>query len=413
MRDRGGDLMDTFDQEKKPDSNDKRPKNSLRWFIPILIGIMIGVLIPIIIVPSFFETNHDQPDKTEDEDHFIDEELGGSAKNSVEVDVTTQITEIVDKVLPAVVGVTNIQQQADFWRQQDGSEAGTGSGVIYKTKDDYAYVITNHHVIEGADTIEVVLTDETTIDAELLGSDLFTDLAVLRMDAKAVDHTIEIGSSENIKVGEPAIAIGNPLGHMFSGTVTQGIISGTQRTIPLDFNQDGRADWQAEVIQTDAAINPGNSGGALINIDGQLIGINSMKINQASVEGIGFAIPVDIALPIVEELEQTGEVTRPYLGIETYSLEEVPKSEWRRTLDLPEDLTGGVYVWSVEPLSPADQAGLQKLDVITQLDDVEILNTVDLRKVLYQDKEIGDEVDVTFYRDGKKQQEQIKLGVQK
>src|SRR5699024_10825858 len=164
---------------------------------------------------------------------------------------------------------------------------------------------------------------------------------------------------EDVKVGEPAVAIGNPLGHMFAGSVTQGVISGTQRTIPLDINQDGRADWQAEVIQTDAETNPGNSGGALINIEGQLIGINSMKINQTSVEGIGFAIPIDTAMPVIEELEETGEVTRPYLGVEIYSLEEVPKAEWSRTLNLPEDIEGGVYVWSVEPLSPADQGGLE------------------------------------------------------
>src|SRR5690606_20743251 len=124
---------------------------------------------------------------------------------------------------------------------------------------------------------------------------------------KEIESTIEMGSSENVKVGEPVIAIGNPLGHMFAGSVTQGIISGKQRTIPQDFNQDGRPDWQAEVLQTDAAINPGNSGGALINIQGQLIGINSMKISQMIAQGIGFAIPIDIARPIIEELEKTGK----------------------------------------------------------------------------------------------------------
>src|SRR5699024_1676898 len=159
--------------------------------------------------------------------------------------------------------------------------------------------------------------------------------------------------------------------------------------------------------------NPGNSGGALINIKGQLIGINSMKINQASVEGIGFAIPIDTALPVIEELEETGEVTRPYLGVEIYSLEEVPKAEWNRTLNLPEDIEGGVYVWSVEPLSPADQSGLKRLDVITKLDDTEILSTIDLRKILYDEKEIGDDVHVTYYRDGKKHETTITLGVQK
>src|SRR5699024_3440953 len=140
---------------------------------------------------------------------------------------------------------------------------------------------------------------------------------------------------------------GNPLGHMFAGSVTQGIISGKQRTIPQDFNQDGRADWQAEVIQTSAAINPGNSRGALFNHEVKLIVISSIKINESMVEGIGFSIPIDAAKPIIEELEETGEVTRPYLGIESYSLEEVPKTEWEESLKLPDDVEEGIYVWSV------------------------------------------------------------------
>src|SRR5690625_1084792 len=214
-----------------------------------------------------------------------------------------------------------MHHQADSCRQQSENEAGTGSGVIYKTDDEYAYIITNHHVIERADLIEVVLSDETTVEADLSGSDIFTDLAVLRIDGSNIDKDIERGSSDNLKVGEPAIAIVNQLGHMFSGSVTQGVISGTQRTILLNINKDGRADWQAEVIQTYAANNPGNSGGALINMDGPLIGINSMKINQSSVEGIGFAIPIDTAWPIIQELEETGEVTRPYIGIELRSEE--------------------------------------------------------------------------------------------
>src|SRR5690625_3033589 len=386
--------MDTYNHNQVPNPNDNRPKGSLRWLMPTVFGIIIGVVIAILLIPTILGiTDQGTQEGTNQE---APSETPSQPAQQVNVDVSTQITEIVERVLPTVVGVTNIQQRADFWRQQEDSEAGTGSGVIYKTDKDYAYVITNHHVIEGADMIEVVLSDETTVEAELLGSDLFTDLAVLRMDRSNIKQTIELGSSEKLKVGEPAIAIGNPLGHMFSGTVTQGIISSTQRTIPLDFNQDGRADWQAEVIQTDAAINPGNSGGALINIKGQLIGINSMKINQASVEGIGFAIPIDIALPVIDELEKTGEVTRPYLGVEIYSLEEVPKVEWARTLKLPEEVKGGVYIWGLEPLSPADQAGLQRLDVITHLDDEEILSTIDLRKVLYQEKDIGDEVKLPF-----------------
>ncbi|MEK3906752.1 trypsin-like peptidase domain-containing protein [Oceanobacillus sp. FSL K6-0127] len=388
-------------------------KRKGRWLAPLIIGIVIGVLFIGLVMPEFMNSTNGGDDARDQVTIETNEQNGNQTLNtSVTVDVTTQITEVVEEVTPTVVGITNIQQRSDFFEQQEGIEAGTGSGVIYKNNDGTAFVVTNHHVIEGADTVEVVLYEDTHIEAEIVGSDLFSDLAVLRMDGAAVDKVIEIGTSESIKVGEPAIAIGNPLGLYLSSTVTQGVISGTERTIPQDFNQDGRADWQAEVIQTDAAINPGNSGGALINIYGQLIGINSMKINQAAVEGIGFAIPIDHALPIIEELETTGEVTRPYLGVEIYSLDEVPQTEWRDTLNLPSEVDGGVYVWNVEPLSPADQAGLERLDVITELDGNPIMNMIDLRKVLYQEKEIGDKIQVTYYRNGERIETDIELGSQ-
>ncbi|WP_404450705.1 S1C family serine protease [Virgibacillus necropolis] len=394
------------------DYNNQYPphKKKKSWLFPVVIGIIIGVLVVVIAMPSLLKSNIlPQAWMNDSESGNVNQQSGSSYVN---VDVSTQITDVVDKVAPAVVGVINIQQQMDFWQQQE-SQAGTGSGVIYKKEDGYAYVITNHHVVSDADTVEVVLSDDTHIEAKILGSDLFSDLAVLRVDSKHVKQVIEMGSSDDVKVGEPAIAIGNPLGMRFSGSVTQGVISGKQRTVPQDFNQDGRADWQAEVIQTDAAINPGNSGGALINIKGQLIGINSMKINETAVEGIGFAIPIDTARPLVNELETEGEITRPYLGVEIYSLEEVPQTEWDSTLSLPDDVKGGVYIWSIERLSPADKAGLERLDVITHVDGKEILNMIDLRKILYQEKEVGDDLKVTFYRDSKKQSTTIKLGQQR
>jgi serine protease Do len=387
----------------------KKKKRS--WLTPLLLGIIIGILLVVVSISNLslpkggILGNSGQetiPSKSNQDDIT-------PIENHVNVDITTQVTEVVETVSHAVVGVTNIQLQADFWQQQNGNEQGTGSGVIYKIDEDYAYVVTNYHVIEGADTVEVVLVDETNIEAEVLGSDMFSDLAVLRMASSNVDTVAEMGSSDQLKVGEPAIAIGNPLGHMFSGSVTLGIISGTERTIPVDFDQDGRADWQAEVIQTDAAINPGNSGGALINMEGQLIGINSMKINQTAVEGIGFAIPIDSAGPIIKELEETGEVIRPYLGVEIYSLDEVPQIEWERSLKLPEAVEGGIYIWSIEPFSPADRAGLERLDVITALDGQEVTSAIDLRKILYEEKEIGDDLAVTFYRDGEKQETTLKL----
>lgn len=392
--------------DKSTNKKDKKPN---RWLWPIIIGIIVGIILMLVIYPtlsgnnSFFDEDTEIPESEEENNDNV-------PKEEMRVDVSSQVTDIVDDVNDTVVGVTNIQKRNDFWAQEDADEEqGTGSGVIYKVDDDHAFIVTNHHVVEEADEVEVLLADETKIEADLLGSDVFTDLAVLRADAEDIDGAIEMGTSEDLKVGEPVIAIGNPLGHMFAGSVTQGIISGKQRTIPQDFNQDGRADWQAEVIQTDAAINPGNSGGALINLEGQLIGINSMKINESMVEGIGFSIPIDAAKPIIEELEETGEVTRPYLGIESYSLEEVPKTEWEESLKLPDDVEEGIYVWSVESSSPADEAGLEKLDVITQLDGEAIEDVIDLRKILYQEKEIGDEIEIEYYRDGDKKETTVTL----
>ncbi|MFD1040285.1 S1C family serine protease [Virgibacillus byunsanensis] len=402
--------MGYYNQHYPPNPNRKK-KNT--WIVPAMLGVIIGILLVTVALPTFMQSNVLPDSQVEQEQSDPSVDQGKTTQTDyVNFDISTRVTEVVEEVTPSVVGVVNIQQQTDFWQQQNGDQTGTGSGVIYKIENGQAFVVTNHHVIEGADTIEVVLSDERHVVAELIGSDLFSDLAVLRMDGEGVDRVAQMGSSDNVKVGEPAIAIGNPLGLMFSGSVTQGVISGKQRTIPQDFNQDGRADWQAEVIQTDAAINPGNSGGALINMEGQLIGINSMKINQAAVEGIGFAIPIDSARPIIEELEETGKVTRAYIGVEIYSLEEVPQAEWQSTLNLPNDVDGGVYVWSVEQLSPADQSGLQRLDVITELDGQEVDNMIDLRKVLYQEKEVGDEVTITYYRDGERQETTIELGTQ-
>lgn len=394
------------------DQPPNNPKQKSGWLMPIIIGLAVGVLLMLVIYPSLSGKNVvlDDENKSETNGEKTEKVI---TEEQLQVDVSTQITEIVERVSPAVVGVTNIQMRSNFWDQSESNEAGTGSGVIYKKDDEYAYIVTNHHVVSQADVVEIVLNDDTNLEAEILGGDLFTDLAVLRVPSDQVGEPIELGVSEALKVGEPVIAIGNPLGHMFAGSVTQGIISGKQRTIPQDFNSDGRPDWQAEVIQTDAAINPGNSGGALINLKGQLIGINSMKINQSLAQGIGFAIPIDIARPIIDQLEKTGKVTRPYMGVEIYSLDEVPKAEWQNTLRLPEEVKGGVYIWSVEPISPAEQAGLKRLDVITEFDGKEVLDILQLRKILYEEKQIGEEVSIVFYRDGNRMETTLTLAEQK
>ncbi|GIO23945.1 S1C family serine protease [Oceanobacillus sp. J11TS1] len=399
-----------------PDQPQSQPKPSKKkkgkWLVPLLTGIILGGLLVLIINPDFLKSEDRGANSAKEEMNDGISSGNGTVEQPMQVDVSTQLTEIIEQVTPAVVGISNIQQHVSWGAGADGIEAGTGSGVIYKVENGETYIVTNHHVIEDADTVEVIMHDDTHMEAEIIGSDLFTDLAVLKMESGKGDTALEIGSSANLKVGEPAIAIGNPLGVYLSSTVTQGVISGTERTIPMDFNFDGRPDWQAEVIQTDAAINPGNSGGALINLYGQLIGINSMKINEEAVEGIGFAIPIDRALPVIEELEKNGEVIRPYLGVETYSIEELPQYEWRNTLQLPLEVDGGVYVWSVEKSSPADLAGMKQYDVIVELDGEPVHNIIDLRKILYENKNVGDTVEVTFYRNGELNKTDIELDVQ-
>ncbi|KAB8136827.1 PDZ domain-containing protein [Gracilibacillus oryzae] len=392
----------------------RRKNKKSSWLLPLITGLVLGAFLFALVLPSLvnngllpYEVIVGEKQAVESDQNVNEGNISSNLQN-VQVEVSSTITEIVADVSPAVVGVVNIQSQS-LWDQEQYGEQGTGSGVIYKIDGDTAYIVTNHHVIQGADQIEVNLSNEENVEATLIGSDMYTDLAVIEMDASYAEKAIELGVSEGVHVGEPAIAIGNPLGMYLSGSVTQGIISGKQRAIPQDFNGDGRADWQSEVIQTDAAINPGNSGGALLNMKGQLIGINSMKIAESSVEGIGFAIPIDDAIPIIEELEQTGEVTRPFLGVEAYSLQDVAQVEWERSLNLPPEVEQGIYIRSVEPLSPADKGGLQAYDVITELDGEPVGDIVDLRKHLYERKTVGEALTIIFYRDGQRQETSVEL----
>ncbi|MBM7572549.1 S1C family serine protease [Aquibacillus albus] len=408
--------MGYYDNHYKPTRHRSKRSN---WLLPTLFGIAIGAFLIIFALPTLMNTNllpydfTDEADNTQESGQVLDNEGASQVPTQqLNVEVSTQITEVVENVAPTVVGVVIFQSQSNLWQEGQAGETGTGSGVLYKVEDGSAFVVTNHHVITGAEAIEVVLADGARVSAELKGSDLFTDLAVLEIDASHVEKVVEMGNSDHVKVGEPAIAIGSPLGLYLSGSVTQGIISGKQRAIPQDFDMDGRADWQAEVIQTDAAINPGNSGGALINMSGQLIGINSMKIAQSSVEGIGFAIPVNDAIPIIEQLETEGTVTRAFLGIEAYSLEDIAKVEWQKSLQLPQEVEGGIYIRSTEPMSPADRSGLQPYDVITHLDGEKINNIIDLRKHLYQEKDVGEQMVITFYREGERNEISVELAAQ-
>jgi serine protease Do len=398
--------MGYYDQQpNEPQKRVVKKGSKGGYFFSGLVGVMIGALIVWLMMPSLVGIMPGGNTFSGD-----DSNRKATTTQQLSADITTDVTTAVEKAANAVVGVSNIQSSTNFLNPtNEGQPAGSGSGVIYKKSGDIAYVVTNYHVIEGASQIEVTLADGTKVEAKLLGSDIWTDLAVLEMDASKVKAVAEFGDSDILKQGETVIAIGNPLGLDFSGSVTTGVVSGKDRAIPVDLNGDNQIDWQAEVLQTDAAINPGNSGGALVNLAGQLIGINSMKIAEAAVEGIGLAIPIDSAIPIIEDLEQYGEVKRPAMGVTLVDVTNVSAFHQRETLRLPEEVTTGVVIDEVVENSPAGKAELKQYDVVVEMDGEKIENMIDLRKHLYNEKDVGDNLKLKIYRQGQLMEVTLKL----
>lgn len=377
-----------------------------RGWLHSLAGAIIGGLLVLLFLPFLNQWGYlklPPADSIAPPKSSSQSTLPDNLVRTVNVDVNTDVSKAVADVEDSVVGVVNLQREQDFWaRKTEVIQSGTGSGVIFDRDGDTVFIVTNNHVIEGAAEIEVVLASGERVIAAVKGADPLTDLAVLTITAPDRNVTpVDLGNSDLLKAGEPAIAIGNPLGLDYSRTVTVGVISSTQRSIPQDVDGDGASDWEMDVIQTDAAINPGNSGGALINIAGQLIGINSAKISEVGIEGMGFAIPINDAKPIISDLLQYGAVKRPYLGIGPKDLQEIDVYHWSKTLNLPADVHTGVVVIDVAPSGPAAKGGLKELDVIVKLDETAVQSSADLRKYLYKEKNIGDPIKVSFYRDGK------------
>lgn len=393
-------LQQRLEREEKEQQEKRSKKKSIGgnkggYFFSGLIGVIIGALLVWLMLPGVVNqmpgTTSNATNKTE--------------ISQVATEITTDVTKAVEIASGAVVGITNIQEvfSGGFWNNPGTTteqEAGSGSGVVYKIDGDTAYIVTNNHVIEGAKQLEVTMQDGTKETAQLVGSDVWTDLAVISINSKNVKTVAEFGDSDVLKQGETVIAIGNPLGLDFYGSVTTGVVSGKDRSVPVDLNGDGTEDWQQEVLQTDAAINPGNSGGALVNIAGQLVGINSMKIAESSVEGLGFSIPINSAIPIITELEQTGEMKRPTMGISLVDVTDVPAFYQQQTLHLPEEVTTGVVITDVVANSPAAKAGAKQYDVIVEMDGQKIETSIDLRKYLYNEKKTGDSLTMKVYRQG-------------
>ena len=298
---------------------------------------------------------------------------------NVNYDVKSSTTDVIEKVNSSVVGVLVYA---------NGTASGSGSGVVYRVDGKTAYIITNAHVVSGATDVQVVFSNKESVNATIVGSDTYSDIAVLKLTADFDMTAIKCGDSSLLDQGETVLAIGSPLGIEYAGTVTQGIVSGIDRTVSVDLNDDGQEDWDMNVIQTDAAINPGNSGGALVNMAGELVGITSMKLSNTSVEGMGFALPINDVITSVEQIIENGKVTRPQIGISGVSLSGY-SSYQLRYYRINTNLTDGIYVSRVTSGGAASKAGIQEGDIIVKFDGKEVTTYKSFLTELYS-KEPGD-----------------------
>lgn len=345
-------------------------KKYLNYLIVMIVSIFVGVIGTIYVTKNFSPT----------------EKVVEKTEKVVSVTETNTIKSAISKVYDATILVETYRR---------GSLMGSGTGFIYKKDDKNGYVITNHHVVEDGTEFKITNNAGQTVDAKLLGSDEYADLAVLSIDVEAVMQVAEIGDSSKSEIGDTLFTVGSPLGSKYMGTVTRGILSGTNRLITVSLTSGS---FVIEAIQTDAAINPGNSGGPLCNMNGEVIGVNSLKLVQDEIEGMGFAIPIEQAMPMIDHLEKGEKIERPYLGVQLLDATSTYELYFNR-IYLDDEVTFGAVLASVVEDKPAAKAGLQKGDVIIAFDDIKVEDSSKFRYLLYK-YNIGDEIKVKYYRDG-------------
>ncbi|EHQ92305.1 S1C family serine protease [Desulfosporosinus youngiae] len=363
----------------KDNNYSRRGHGFFSTIVIALISAVLGGIVAVALVPSVYGNKQ----VTSANQVVLNE---GPTTQAIETDgVNFPVTQIAKVTGPAVVGIANFQSRGAFFGGSSFAEVGSGSGFIIDAKN--GYIVTNNHVIAGAEKLIVSLADGRNLDAKLVGGDERTDLAVVQIaDTKDLVAT-QLGDSSKLQVGEPVVAIGNPGGQEFARSVTTGVVSATNRIL----NIPGEASFN--LIQTDAAINPGNSGGPLVNYQGQVIGINSAKNQEPGFEGMGFAIPISDALPTIKQLIEKGYASHPGLNVQIdprYTAEYASQRGW------PE----GAYISKVTPGGPAEKAGIRTGDVLTKINGIAIKNSLELTHQLLKYKP-GDTVTVTIYRDNK------------
>ncbi len=372
----------------QPYSVPPKPKKSNAWLKTLAIAVASSVLTSAVLCSGFFL-------------YFKGHQSKNYSSTLPQVTGTTTVPEgnvinqIATAVGPAVVGIVSEVDYVGFF-SQSSVQQGSGSGIILRPD---GYIVTNHHVIEEASRVTVVLSTGEEYEATLVGTDASSDLAVIKIDATDLPYA-ELGGSDNLLVGDLVVAIGNPLGQELAGSVTVGYISALNRTITIDDNKT------LTLLQTDAAINPGNSGGALVNSQGKVVGINTAKIHSSSIEGLGFAIPSAVARPIIEDLIEHGRVTnRPLIGITGQELSASISRQW----GFPTDK--GVYITSVSEGSAAEKAGLKRGDIIIEVDGQNVATVAQINAIR-NTKRAGDELDMTFYRGDDRKSVTLTLGAQ-
>lgn len=392
-------IYEIIDFEEKPKKKKFRfsGKKVLSFFLAMVIGSGVTLGVGSLYIPKLVKS---EIAKNQTFGMSVNEKANPSmtAEQSAKP-VTNEnkklltVVEIAKKVGPTVVGINTKTQGISIFGRIQESE-GSGSGIIL-TAD--GYIVTNNHVIENASKITVILSDGKEYEAKLTGADARTDLAVLKIEGSNFPYAT-LGNSSELQVGELAVAIGNPLGNELAGSVTGGYISALNRSIIVD-------DRKFNLIQTDAAINPGNSGGALVNNYGEIIGINSVKMSASGVEGIGFAIPIDEAKPIIEDLKNSGYVTgRPVIGIGGRNVTEQDSTYY--------NIPVGIYVSQISPYSAAERAGIRIGDVIVEFNG-EKVTTVDELNAKKETFKVGDIITLTYIRDGETRKADLKLTEEK
>jgi len=368
--------------------------NSIRrpsWaliIILMLISAVLGGIIAYAIAPGILGSGSNTPSRVEENTQQAPIQIPSTGESPV--------VAIAQNVGPAVVGITNFQGTNFFSGEQ---EAGSGSGFIID--GEKGLIVTNNHVIAGAQRLTVTIDEDEQYTATVVGRDSRTDLAVIKIDANKKLPEVTLGDSTSLQVGEGVVAIGNPLGKEFARSVTSGVVSALNREITVAASQGG-GEVTLNLIQTDAAINPGNSGGPLVNMKGQVIGINSVKIAQAGVEGMGFSIPIADAKPIIDQIIDKGYVTRPFIGIYNYQEITEQMSEWY-------NIPTGIYVGGVVQGSPAYKVGMRAGDIIVEIDGSRITSYSDLDNVISKHK-VGDKITIAVVRNGSRRTFNLTLG---